>query len=246
MIHDYTRKRGIRLSFFIQHFAVIVAISLTCGAKAIAQCTPCNDPAPALSIEFNSAALSILRGANLEFNFNTIDNYRNGIALNAATILGITICDCTSEVGVPSGDNYAGSTVDGYSIYFDTDDANINGMSGSVLPLCMIEAEANIFQGFAPNNITNSGTRVPLGAYPTAEGALFRESSAPATVTSRFWSTDQIAISYYVGVSPANIACSATFPLLSNTGLTSDSYFVTISYTLVPECTSCGDGYTEY
>lgn len=210
-----------------------------------AQCTPCNDPAPALNIDFNSAALNIMKGANLEFNFQTISDYRDGITMNDATVLGVSICDCVSEGG-GSPDPYPGSTITGYSIYFDSDDAQFNGMSGATLPLCILEASASVHQGYTVNNITTSGIRRPLGAYPTGEGAIFQEDSNPATISSRDWSTDQISIDYFMGVAPANGGCGATYPLLSATGLTPDAYFVTISFTLVPECTNCGVGFTEY
>ncbi len=114
--------------------------SLLSSFWCIAQCTPCNDPAPVGIIDFNSARISVIAGGNLEFNFLSIQDYVTGITLTDKTILGISVCDCASEFGA---DPVVGSTLSGWDLYFDTDDANFQGQNGAnTIPLCVVEAVA--------------------------------------------------------------------------------------------------------
>jgi hypothetical protein len=210
--------------------------------QAFGQCSPCNDPAPVGIIDFNSARISVLAGSSVEFNFQTIDDYKNGISKTNSTVMGISVCNCNSEGGT-SLDPVGGSTITGYSIYFDTDDAQFTGLSPSnSLPLCALEALANTSSGFAASAVTISNTKVALGQIPTVGGAIFKEDNGVNVITDRFWTTDQISIDYFMGVAPGIGGCTLAVPFIDAAGgYVPDSYYVTVSFTLVPECTTCTD-----
>lgn len=210
--------------------------------QVFGQCSPCNDPAPVGIIDYNSARISMLAGSNVDFNFQTINDYKNGISKTNSTIMGISICNCNSEGGT-SPDPIAGSTITGYSIYFDTDDAEFTGLNpANSLPLCALEASAAVLAGFAASAVTIAGTKVALDQIPNASGPIFQEDNSPLQITDRFWTTDQISIDYFMGVAPASGPCALAVPLIDAAGgYVPDSYYVTVSFTLVPECTVCVD-----
>jgi hypothetical protein len=204
--------------------------------KASAQCTPCNDPGfpvPDGVIDFNQARISIIAGGNIEFNFGNIQQYSSGLSLTNATILGITICDCPSEGG-GSADPVANSTLDGWELYFDTDDANFTGQDpANTLPLCILEAEATPRVGMVGVNFNG---RQPLGVQPTTAMPLADESTVLPATPSRVWTTDQMFITYFCGVPPTNADCLAAgqnFPFINDPPL-ADYYTATVSFTLVP------------
>jgi hypothetical protein len=224
----------IKKIFCLCTFSLIILQSLK------SQCSPCVDPAPVGIIDYNSARISLLSGSEIQLFFNTIADYKNGVQLDEAVILGVSVCDCTSEGG-GAADPVLNSTITGYSLYFDSDDAFFEGVGGNTLPLCFLEASASVFNGFAAPNITISGVRRELETIPSSVGALFAEDSSPVTITDRFWTTDQVAITFYAGVAPANATCAVTFPVIEATNLFPDFYSGTVSFTLVPTCGACVD-----
>lgn len=222
---------------------LVILIFVIFGIKSLfAQCTPCNDPAPVGIIDYNSARIVMLSGGNVNFNFNSIDDFKNGITLSNQTILGIHFCDCNSEFGA---DPVAGSSISGWDLYFDTDDANIAGQNpANTLPLCMLEAEATprtfsmadptiTYNGRQPLNTQGAGGMTPVVEETTV---------LPAT-PSRTWNNDQIFITYYFAVPPTNATCigaGQNFPIIDDP-VDADYYTVTASFTLVPRCVSCAD-----
>ncbi len=220
----------------------VLIVALFSITQARGQCSPCNDPAPVGIIDYNSARLSMLSGSSVDFNFQTISDYKNGITKSNSTVMGISICNCNSEGGT-SADPIAGSTITGYSIYLDTDDPNFTGLNPvNSLPLCALEASATVSAGFAASAVTVTGTKVALDQIPTAGGPIFQEDNSPLQIADRFWTTDQISIDYFMGVSPASGPCALSVPFIDAAGgYVPDAYYVTISFTLVPECTVCID-----
>jgi hypothetical protein len=206
--------------------------------KVLAQCTPCNDPAPMGIVDYNSARISILSGGVIEFNFLNINDYKNGITLTNKTVLGISICNCDSEFGA---DPVAGSSITGWDLYFDTDDAVIQGSNpANTLPLCFIEAEADVRAGMV--GVLFNG-RQPLNNEGLPPLPLASEDVAPLTIPDRFWTTDQLNISYYLAVPPTNADCDGIgqfFPLIDSP-VSGDYYTVSVSFTLVPRCATCID-----
>lgn len=203
------------------------------------QCTPCDDPAPVGIVDYNSARISILSGGNLEFSFQNISDYENGVTLLNKTVIGISICDCSSEVGT---DPIANSSITGWDLYFDTDDNQLTGSNpANTLPLCFLEAEATIRSGLAGVNVTGRQALEQEGSPATP---IATESTDPLTISDRFWSSDQLNISYYLAVPPTNAICTGsgnTFPLINQGNIVGDFYTATISFTLVPRCTACID-----
>lgn len=204
----------------------------------MAQCRPCNDPnfpVPDGIIDYNAAAISIISGGQIEFGFLNIQNYRNGVTITNGTILGITVCDCASEFGA---DPVANSSITGWELYFDTDDASIQGTSAAnTLPLCLIEAEASTRIGMA--GVVYNG-RQPLNTQGLPPTPIAQEAAAPP---SRDWNTDQVNITYYCAVPPTNADCVGAgqiFPLIDDPVIP-DYYTVSASFTLVPICAACAD-----
>lgn len=208
--------------------------------QVLGQCTPCEDPAPVGVVDYNSARISILSGGSVDFNFLNIEDYKSGITLNNYTVLGITICNCNSSAGA---DPVAGSNITGWDLYMDTDDTEFTGSDPvNTLPLCFMEAEATIRSGMAGAGVNVTG-RQTLAVEGAADRIAF-DDVAPATITDRFWSTDQVNISYYFAVPPTNVTCTGigrTFPLINDGALVGDYYTASISFTLVPRCAVCID-----
>jgi hypothetical protein len=188
-------------------------------------------------IDYNSARISLLTGGNLNFNFLNLNEYKNGITLENYTVLGITICDCASEMGA---DPVAGSTITGWDLYIDTDEPFLTGsIPGNFIPLCFLEAEASTRNGLIGVNYTG---RQVLRQHGNSERIAF-DDNTPFSIDSRFWTNDQMNISYFLAVPPTNADCIADniyFPII-NSSVIPDYYTITISFTLVPRCTSCVD-----
>jgi hypothetical protein len=220
----------------LKELIIILLSFIIYSNQLFSQCSPCSDPPPLGVIDYNSARLSLLTGSNLNFNFSSLNDYKNGITLEDFTVLGITICDCTSEIGA---DPVAGSTITGWDLYMDTDEPFLNGSPGNTLPLCFLEAEASTRNGLVGVNYTGRQT---LRQHGSSDRIAFDDSS-PFTISNRFWASDQMNISYYLAVPPTNADCIADgyfFPLI-NSNVIPDYYTITISFTLVPRCTACVD-----
>lgn len=81
---------------------VVLYFSMLMGA--FAQVPP---PAPNASAGFNSARIVVISGGHLDFMFNSISDYVNGVTLNGtppniATQLGIELQDNTQSIQAPS------------------------------------------------------------------------------------------------------------------------------------------------
>lgn len=234
------RKR--RNLFFCLLVASVAATDL------FGQCLPCTDPnfpIPDGIVDYNAARISMLGGSHVEFNFNTISDYKCGLVLSNASIIGITICNCPQSEGLPSppNENEVGTTLVKWELYFDSNDGNIAGQGGGSLPLCVIEAEASTRIGMGGTVIYNG--RQPLDVQGAPPTPIAEEDTDPAS-PSRAWNMDQMNITYYCGVpsnwppcgvgvpvTNANCAGLQDFPFI-NDPPEGDMYIINASFTLVP------------
>ena len=118
--------------------------------------------------------------------FRPSDDYKNGISKTNSTVMGISICNCNSEGGT-SRILIAGSTITGYSIYFDTDDAEFTGLNPvKFAPTLRPGSICNSISGFAASAVTDSGTKVALDQIPNAGGPIFQEDNSPSRLLIDF------------------------------------------------------------
>ena len=91
------------------------------------------------SQEYNYARLVVIYGNMIPFNFNSIQNYKDGIRVEDGTIFGVTMVDSVSNP----------PTVHGFDIQFRAfnGQAVIQGTGANSLPLNTIEVEATDFAG---------------------------------------------------------------------------------------------------
>jgi hypothetical protein len=161
--------------------------------------------------EWNYARLSLIYGGNIPFNFNSIEKYVNGIEMENATILGITLAD--------SGQ--AGHTLEGFDLNIRT----FNGaavLKGDVhsLDLNRIRVKAENYIGLA------SGFSYGYQDLSAAWNTLFSYSETPFFNLS--WDNHQVAVSYECG---KPLSAGGNGSLL---GEPPDHYAVEIELELVP------------
>ncbi len=182
--------------------------------------------------QYNSARIAILSGGVVNFNFKTIQDYKNGIESNN-TVIGISMSDINP--GFPVGH----SIVDGFKLYFSTTASNIVGDGGNTIPLSSIQASASSISGFATATFNsyqdltgpvtlNSSASPPLG------NVLMDFDAAgiplPPGVFSINTNTNKIRIFFQCGM---NVA-----PSNKLLGVASDYYSVPIELWLWPQCNS--------
>lgn len=162
----------------------------------------------------NYARLTMVEGAAINFNFNSIEKMKNGITLNDATIIGVTVPD---SVGDPL------TEVVRWEIQFKANNgaANFDGESvGNSLPLNVLELKAddNVGLGIAP------GSWVELDA---AYQVLFTTNDANNIgLTNTGWTNKQFGISYRCGANAGGTNSVFGYP--------TDYYTVEIEILFVP------------
>ncbi len=166
------------------------------------------------SCQFNSARLSVIYGGNLPFNFNSIDDYKNGIQINNGTILGITMVD----------NNVLGATLEGFTLRFRSFNAQAN-IEGDVfnLPLNSIQLEATNNIGLPPAATT---IYTGLQDLTIAWIDLVQYTQNPVTppdFNNLDWANHQINISYECGIANGTLL-----------GYPGDYYTVEIELELIP------------
>ena len=161
------------------------------------------------SQEFNYARLVVVYGNNIPFNFNSIQNFKDGIRIEDGTILGITMVDSVTNL----------PTVHGFDLQFRAFNSSgvIQGSGANSLPLNTIEVEATDFSGL--------GGAIYSGLQPLTPGWIklvqYTDPASPP-FNDLNYSTHQIRISY---------ECGKTISLL---GEVNDYYNVEIEFELIP------------
>ena len=107
---------------------------------------------------WNTARLSVIEGGTVEFNFNSFDEYENGITSTNGTVLGITIANLA-----------AGSALASWTLDFETDlgATSLQGQGTNTLDLDVIELTASENFGFAGETVTFSGPLALMAASQT-------------------------------------------------------------------------------
>ncbi|RLD21616.1 MAG: hypothetical protein DRI54_09030 [Bacteroidetes bacterium] len=161
------------------------------------------------SQDFNYARLVVIYGNNIPFNFNSIENFKNGIRIEDGTILGITMVDSVANL----------PTVHGFDLQFRSFNSQgvIQGGGANSLPLNTIEVEASDFSGL--------GGAVYSGLQPLSPGWInlvqYTDPAAPP-FNDLNYSMNQVRISYECGIN------------ISLLGEISDYYNVEIEFELIP------------
>ncbi len=156
----------------------------------------------------NTARLTTLIGSHIEFNFNSIDKYRNGIRIQDGTSLGISIADLT------------GGTLTGWHIDVQSflSQPSIVGGGGNTLPLNTIQIEATDANGNL-SGATFSG----LQDLSIAPGNELMSTTDPAHLPANS-TTHQINLSYECGIANGSLL-----------GSTADYYTIEVEIILIPD-----------
>lgn len=159
----------------------------------------------AQSQAWNSARLSVISGGNIEFYFNSLDKYENGVTYTNGTTLGISI-----------NDEAPGSALASWTLDFTSNagQTEFTGEGGNTLDLDRLELTPSNNLGLAA--ATFSGT-LPLS---TATQTLV-STALPALLTTD-WTTHQVNITYDMGTTTSLIEENPGF------------YTVEIEFTLEP------------
>jgi len=156
----------------------------------------------------NSARLTTIIGSHIEFNFNSIDKYRNGIRITDGTTIGISMTDLT------------GGTLIGWHIDVQSflSQPTIDAGSGNSLPLNIIQIEATDANG-------NLGTATFNGLQDLsiAPGNELMNTVDPAHIPANS-NTHQINLSYECGIANGSLL-----------GSTADYYTIEVEVILIPD-----------
>ncbi len=182
--------------------------------------------------QFNTARIAILSGGVVNFNFKTIQDYKNGIESNNTVI-------CISMSDLNPGFPISHSIVDGFKLYFSTTASNIIGDAGNTIPLSAIQASASNISGFASatfnayQDFTGSFTTNSI-LVPPSGGVLMEYDDVSIPLLSGVFSintnTNKIRIYFQCGMNAA--------PSNKLLGSTADYYSVPIELWLWPQCNS--------
>ena len=162
----------------------------------------------------NYARLTMIEGAAINFNFNSIEKMKNGITLNDATIIGVTVPD---SVGDPL------TEVVHWEIQFKANNgaATIEGESvGNSLPLNVLELKADDNLGLG----TGPGSWIELDA--GYQVLLTTNDPNNIGLTNTGWTSKQIGISYRCGANAGGTNSVFGYP--------TDYYSVEIEILFVP------------
>lgn len=182
------------------YFKIFFFISLLTSGNAI------------VAQDYNSARLSVLYGGNVVFNFNSIDDFKDGIRINNGSTLGITLID----------NNEPGAIIEGFTLRFRSfnSQATIDGSIYS-LPLSTIEVEATNNLGLPSPNSYYTGLQ-SLSASWINLLEYTQNPVTPPDFNNLNWANHQVNLSYQCGVSTS---------LLGEQG---DYYTVEIEIELIP------------
>lgn len=156
----------------------------------------------------NYARLSLLIGSHIEFNFNSLANYNNGIQFLDGTTLGVSIGEIAPAV------------MTGWHLDVQTwmGAANLVGSTGATLPSETIQIMATDANG-------NLGTAIFTGLQDlTPAGATLMSTTDLAHIPADP-NSQQINITYECGMTPAN----------NLLGVTADYYTIEVEFILIPD-----------
>jgi len=156
----------------------------------------------------NVARLTVLIGSHIEFNFNTLDNYNNGIRIEDGTTIGITMSEISPAI------------LTGWHIDVQTfmGEVTINGSGGNTLPLNAIQIEATDANG----NLATA-TFTGLQDLSVAPGALLMSTIDSAHLPADA-NTHQIDLTYECGIANGSLL-----------GQVADYYTVNVEIILIPD-----------
>lgn len=156
----------------------------------------------------NYARLTVLIGSHIEFNFNTLDKYNNGIQIVDGTTLGIAIGEIAPAV------------MSGWHVDVQTflGAADLTGSTGATLPSETIQIEATDANG-------NLGTAVFTGLQDLSVAGATLVSTTDLSHVPADPNTHQINITYECGMTPTN----------NLLGSTADYYTIEVEFVLIPD-----------
>jgi hypothetical protein len=165
-----------------------------------------------------SVRLTVLGGGNVEFIFNSMNDYKVGVTYNNWTTLGISVRDEAGDINLPAGDDYTQ-----WQLSFQAQDADGDGfMNGTnavnKILFSSFELKATVGAGCATCNVFGS----PFVALAVAPGAVLVDGSngggwppdqirdVPSADNLTFGS-DQVNISYRCGVTTSLLGSPADY-----------------------------------
>jgi len=158
----------------------------------------------------NFARLTTMIGSHIEFNFNTLDKFNNGVRITDGTTLAITMQN------LPAGAAVTGWHIDVQSWLAQP---TIDGAGGNVLPLNTIQIEATDANG----NLAGS-TFFGLQDLAIAPGATLMSTAGFGANVPADPNTHQINLSYECGIGNGSLL-----------GSTADYYTVEVEVILIPD-----------
>ena len=161
-----------------------------------------------LRAQDNVARLTTIIGSHIEFNFNSIDNYTNGIRIDDGTTLGITMSAIAPSI-------LTGWHIDMQAFSGAT---SIDGDGGAILPLNTIQIEATDANGNLSGATFNG-----LQDLAVAPGATLMSTIDPAHLPADP-NTHQINISYECGIANGSLL-----------GAVSSFYSVNVDIIFIPD-----------
>jgi hypothetical protein len=163
------------------------------------------------SQEWNYARLSVLYGGMIPFNFNTMDQLKNGIEITDGTVLGITLVD-SSQVG---------HDLEGFDLNF----RSFNGQPGIQGDVYSLDLNRIRIQAV---NAVGLGAGISTGYRDLSTGWTNLFSYSNPVWSDLDWSNHQLSISYECG---KPVAAGGNGSLL---GEPADYYTVEIEFELIP------------
>lgn len=156
----------------------------------------------------NVARLTVLIGSHIEFNFNTLDHFNNGIRIEDGTTIGITMSEISPAV-------LTGWHIDMQAFMGEV---TINGTGGNTLPLNAVQIEATDANG----NLATA-TFTGLQDLSVAPGVLLMSTVDPAHLPADP-NTHQIDLTYECGIANGSLL-----------GQVADYYTVNVEIILIPD-----------
>ncbi|RMG77245.1 MAG: hypothetical protein D6707_11380 [Bacteroidetes bacterium] len=173
--------------------------------------------------QYNTIRVVLVSGGRVNFNFNSINDYKNGKTDTEGTLIGVSLADADPLDGV---------TVDGFEIYANTPSAVIQGENPvNTLPLSTIELTPAAVSGFATTVFTAGGPLVTgTGPLPPAgpTGLLLARCRSTTGCTD-------VPLSSVTDIFRVTYSCGTT-ALNNLLGQPADYYTVEISYWVWPQC----------
>ena len=162
----------------------------------------------ALAAQDNNARLTTVIGSHIEFNFNSLTDYENGVRITDGTTIAITMSEISPAV-------LSGWHIDVQSF---SGQATLDGAGGNTLPLNSIQIEATDANGNLSSAIFNG-----LQDLSIAPGNTLMITTSLSHVPTNP-NTHQINLSYECGM--------ANGSLLGQAG---DYYTVNVEIILIPD-----------